>query len=382
MVTINNEQLDQKIRDIQNRLQIIGLSAGIIYKEQLVWEGYYGLANINQKKYVHAQTVYRIASISKSILATALMQQYEKGKFNLNDDISDHLGFKVRNPYFPNTPITFTQLMTHTSSLQDEYVEFAIASYDSHPPSLKEILLPGGKFYKKQIWGKYEPGDSGHFTYSNLASIVVGTLVEILSGERFDLYCKKHIFEPLEMRETSFNIEDITLSELAVLYEYDPENEEFAIALDSADRDRPKKIDLSHYMPGKNGGIYNPQGGVKSTVRDLSKFLMLHMNAGVYLDKQILKPETVELMHQPFWQGTPKDSVYRKKGIHFQITEDLVEGKTVIGHSGNAYGLISGLYFNKVDELGIVFLTNGSKIEIGKLFYTIEEELASALYPV
>lgn len=385
MIETSEQVINEKIERVIEKLNIVGLSAAVVEKNEVIWEGYYGLAHLEQGKPVNPHTVYRIASISKSIMATAIMQQFEKGKFQLDDDISHYLGYEVRNPNFPNTPVTFKHLFTHTSSLQDEYVDFVMSSYNDNPPSLKEILVPGGKFYSDAVWGNYEPGDVDHFVYSNLASIVVATLLEKLSGERFDVYCKNNIFKPLGMNETSFNIEDINLEEIAVLYNFDEEQNTFAASLDSAGKNRPKKIDLSNYVPGTNGGIFSPQGGARSTAQDLTKFLIAHMNGGTYNDAQILMPETVQLMHREHWSGLPQaqdESFYRSKGIHFIITNDLVPGQTVKGHSGDAYGMLSGLYFDENYERGIVFLTNGSVRVEGKMFRLLEEELAEVLFSI
>jgi len=378
--TIDADKLDKRLKEIMDELKILGLSAAIVNKDGSLWEGHYGLASIEGSKKMDAHSIYRIASISKSILATALMQLYDQEKFQLDDDISDYLGFKVRNPHYPDKKITFKHLQTHTSSLQDVYVDFVRASYCDDPPALTEILLPGGKFYTDGVWGNYEPGDQDHFLYSNLGSVVVGTLIEKISGERFDAYCKRRIFIPLRMNETSHNIEEINIPKIAVLYNYDPKTSEYNVSLDSAGKDRPPKIDLTRYTPGKNGGIFSPQGGVRTNASDLTKFLLAHMNGGILNGVRILKEETVKLMHSELWHGTPKYSRYRKKGLHFQISDDLLPGKTLIGHSGDAYGMISGLYFDKDYERGILFMTNGSNVDPNQQTYTIETKLTEALY--
>jgi len=374
--------IEEKLQKIIKDFKIVGLSALVVDKTKPVWEGYYGLASIEAKKRVNPHTVYRIASVSKMILGVALMQLYEKGKFKLEDDISDHLGYKVRNPHFPDVPINFIHLLTHTSSLQDEYTKFVFASYCNEPPSLKEVLFPGGSFYTDGVWGNYEPGSKENFLYSNLASVVLGTLVECLSGERYDVYCRKNIFKPLGMDESSFNIEDLNLDETAVLYEYNKENQEFDVALDTAGKNRLPKIDLSNYIPGTNGGIYRPQGGLYSNARDLSKFLLMCMNDGTYNGVQILKKETLKLITSEHWQGVAKNSRYRKKGLNFQITDAFIPGKVLIGHCGDAWGLLSGLYFDEEREKGLIFLTSGSEIDREELPYSVEKELIPALYSI
>jgi CubicO group peptidase (beta-lactamase class C family) len=109
-------EIDNKIIDIMNTYKVVGLQAQVIKDGQTIWSNQYGLANLEKQIPVNSTTFFRVASISKTAVATAIMQQYEQGKFQLDDDISDCLGYLVRNPHFPHDKITYRHVMTHTTS--------------------------------------------------------------------------------------------------------------------------------------------------------------------------------------------------------------------------------------------------------------------------
>ncbi len=126
-----------------------GLSAILVARDKIIWEKAYGWADVDQKIPMRVDTVQNIGSISKTITATAVMQLWEKGRFGLDDDVGRYLSFTVRNPRFPDDPITFRQLLTHKSSIKDgpAYGQ----SYACGDPKirLKEwiqgYLMPGGR---------------------------------------------------------------------------------------------------------------------------------------------------------------------------------------------------------------------------------------------
>jgi CubicO group peptidase (beta-lactamase class C family) len=129
-------------------------------------------------------TYYRMASISKTISTIGLMTLFDEKKFLLEQDISSILGFKVRNPNFPDTPITIRSILSHTSSIREgtTYDDFLMYTYNqTNPkkiPNLKELLLPGGKWYSPTL---FSTQPIGYFAYCNLNFGIAGTLIEILS---------------------------------------------------------------------------------------------------------------------------------------------------------------------------------------------------------
>lgn len=378
------KSLDERIQQIMDKHRIVGLAASMIYEGRKIWSGGYGWANVERRIPVSTQTIFRIASISKTVVASAIMQLVEKGFCGIDQDVGDILGFPVRNPKYQDNPITLKHIMTHTSGLQDEYVRFVVDSRSENPPQkrLADILLPGGTYYTDNLWGEGKPGDQDCFEYSNLGAVILATVVERLSNERFDEYCKWHLFEPLQMNETSFHIGDLKdMDSVAVLYEYSEVDDRFIVGTDNFRGRIPEAIDYSGYVPGTNGALFSPQGGLRTNVDDLTRFLEAHTNAGELNDVQILKRETVDLMHFPHWSGHRQDGFFRNCGLQFLITDDLIPGHRLIGHSGDAYGLLSDMYFHKQEKWGFILLMNGliQRKEQG-VYFEVEEELARLLH--
>jgi CubicO group peptidase (beta-lactamase class C family) len=375
--------LDEQIRRVMDKHRIVGLAASVMREGRQIWSSGYGLANVERRIPVTSRTIFRVASISKTVVATAVMQLVERGLCGIDQDVGDILGFPVRSPKYPDTPITLRMIMTHTSGLQDEYVRYVVDSRSENPPKIRlaDILLPGGTYNTDNLWGDGRPGDPDYFEYSNLGAVILATAVEKLSNERFDEYGKKHLFEPLHMYDTSFNIGDLKdMDSVAVLYEYSEADDRFVASTDDFRGKKPEAIDYSDYVPGTNGALFSPQGGLRTTVDNLTRFMEAHSNAGKLNDVQILKSESVDLMHTPHWSGHRQEGFFRNCGLQFQLTDDLIPGHRLIGHSGDAYGLLSDMYFHKQEKWGFILLINGLIQRKGQgVYFEAEEELAQVL---
>ena len=170
-----------------------GLSVVATCRGEITDVFHYGLRDIARNLSVDNSTIYRVASISKHIGTIGLMQLYERGLFQLDDDVSGALGFKLRNPYFPDKPITFRQVLSHQSSIREgsKYNDFIVYTYNqmSNLPSVKELLLYGGAWYTLDTFDSVHPPGT-YFSYSNINFGLMGTLVEKLSGVRFDIYMR------------------------------------------------------------------------------------------------------------------------------------------------------------------------------------------------
>jgi CubicO group peptidase (beta-lactamase class C family) len=364
--------------------RVVGLAASVIQEGRQIWSGGYGWANIARRIPVTERTVFRIASISKTVVATAIIQLVDQGLYGIDRDVGELLGFPVSNPKHPNIPVTLRQIMTHTSGLQDEYVRFVVDSRSENPPKIRlsHLLLPDGPYYTDRLWGDGQPGDPNFFEYSNLGAVILATVVELLSNERFDEYCKRHIFEPLQMKETSFHIDDVEdMDSIAVLYEFSEADNRFMVGADDFGGTKPAAIDYSGYVPGVNGALFSPQGGLRTTVNDLARFLEMHANAGELNGERILTAESADLMHAAHWSGYRPDGFFRHCGLQFQMTDDLIPGYWLIGHAGDAYGLLSDMYFHKQERWGFILVMNGLVQRKGQsVYFEAEEELAQLLY--
>lgn len=385
--------MERAIQQIMVEHGVVGLAAAVVHQGEVSWSGGFGSSDLERGMLVTTETLFRVASISKVFVGTALMQQLEQGTLQLDDEISEHLGFEVRNPHHLDVPLTIRHLLTHTGSLHEEQTPIAESAYydflgatraTSHPPAIRELLVPDGAYYTADIWAPWTAGEK--FEYSNLGTGILATIVERVSGERFDQYIRKHICEPLRM-DAAFNVQDLkNLDRVSVLY-----NAEHEPRIDQFKGIRPDEIDLSGYTIGSNGMIFSPQGGIRASVIDLTKFLRAHQNGGRIPsasdpgtgdDEQgrILQPETVDLMHQVHWQGSGVGGLYKQKGLHVHITDDLIAGERLYGHAGDAYGVLTGMYFSKEHDFGLVYCINGAQLEQGGAFSKVEEEVAQVLY--
>lgn len=344
------DELDRLILEEMGREQVVGVSAVFVKNGEVIWSRGYGWADLENERPADASTIYRIASISKTITATALMQLFEKGYFSLDDDIGDYLGYRVRNPNYPDIRITFRMLLTHTSSILDGGYNRVLDS--PNPPPLKELLVPGGSAYTPDTWGDYPPGT--RFVYSNFGAGIVACLVEVLSGQNFDTYAISHIFTPLGM-DAGYEVADLAHPErLAVLYR-PAGNGNFTPACDYYPGGqlppRRPQLPLGNYYIG-------PAGAVRTSALDLARFMTAQMQAGVYRGVRILKEETADLMQQIQWYGYGYQGLFRMIGLFIHIT-DALAGRRLRGHPGEACGLLSDMYFSLDEQAGVVFMTNG-----------------------
>ncbi|KYK21510.1 hypothetical protein AYK25_03435 [Thermoplasmatales archaeon SM1-50] len=344
---------DQKIFVLMRIAGFKSLSTCIIKNDTIIWSKGYGYYDVSEKKQTTIDTIYVLASITKTIVGTALMQLYEQGLFDLDDDVNEFLPFELRNPNFPDDPITIRMLLSHTSSLntntQMQYYWFNFSGdppFDFFPePYLQEFLLPGGRYYDPSVWSTiYRPGERA--MYANVGFDLISYLVEIVSGQPFLQYCDAHIFTPLDMKNTSFNLSVLDIEQVAIPYQrfagrYYMINE---LGFIFGDYTPPE-----HYWRGR----FYPAGGLYSTVSDLSHFLIAHMNEGVYQDTQILEKETVELMHEI----QPGNNLgYGLAWMQTTISPRL----TASGHAGDLYGVDTWMLYEPVNDLGVIYLSNGN----------------------
>jgi CubicO group peptidase (beta-lactamase class C family) len=328
----------------------------------------YGMASLEDGKSVTLSTIFRIASISKIVVAVAVLQLVEKRLVSLDDDIGDILGFKIRNPRYPDDKITIKMLMTQTSSITDGPDE-GRAGYNnvngtSLPVTLRELLAPNpGEYYTEATWSPNRPGEK--FIYSNFGCGILACVVEKATGEYFTDYVKRNVLDPLGV-DASFRADEIINKEaIADLY-----------YADNAGRLRRSRSGASfvesvypRFPLGEN--YRGPAGGLFISMRDLARFARILIDDGAYFGRRILNKETVDLMLQIHWHGADKS--YQAKGLQLKFINQF--GPTFKGHTGSAYGAISYLFVNREEKLGICFITNGGLYRRGKKMYDVQENI-------
>ena len=317
---------------------IPGLSISIAKGGNIVWNNHFGYANINENTLVDENTMFILSSASKTITATALMHLFQQDLFMLNDDVADYLPFDVNHPDYPEVPITFKMLLSHTSGIKDNWNFMPYYNGDSPLELdyyLNQYFTPGGDFYDSDLnFTDYTPGTS--FSYSNNGVALIGLLVEEISGQSFDEYCIENIFDPLGMDDAYWFLSEIeNLNKVAFPHQLAPGLTSSLSVLEN--------YGYSDY----------PAGQLRTTSNNLAKFMITFMNNGMYNGIEILNPETIEIMKTVHYPNAASD-----QGLIWYYRY-LNEG-TVFGHSGGDLGSATDMFISFSNDVGVVILSNSS----------------------
>lgn len=389
-----SQNISEDIENIHAEHDLMGGIITLVCENDFYQTIPFGWSDYDRGIVVSEETMFRIASVSKTVTAIALMQLVEDGLMNLDESISPILGFAIQNPNHPLHSISARQLLSHTSSIIDggAYSSFLNATYNQDPiPPISELLSSNGIYYSPDLFNNTSPGS--YYNYSNLNFGIIGTLVEKLSSQRFDEYVKDHILDPLEIAG-SFNVNHIEdINKVAVLYRKTTGS--WIAQADNYQGIQPVFENLNGYMPGTNGLRFAPQGGLRISAPDILKLFMALATNGTYNGVEIIKPETAELIRSLEWEydgtnGNDYYGLFRSWGLGVHRITNTPNNDGVLsisdfmfGHPGEAYGLVSDVYMDPVQGLGLAFITNGCGVgyEIGSTsaFYTLEKEVFDAV---
>jgi CubicO group peptidase (beta-lactamase class C family) len=328
------QKAEADIQDIMRQYDVVGLSVAVVKNGDISYSNSFGWKDVSTQTPLTGSDIFRIASISKSFTATALLQLAEAGKLSLEQDVSSLVGFQVRNPNYPEKVITLKMILSHTSSINDSQGYFTL---DSINPS------------KNPEWAKsynsYEPGSG--YEYCNLNFNMAGTIVEKVSGERFDEYIRHHILDPLGLYG-GYNIDSLDAARFTTLYSYNPETGDFS---PSPSAYAPRREEIRNYVMGYSTPVFSPTGGMKMSATDLARYMTMHMNKGRYKGTKIISKKSAKQMQQKIASNG--------YGLALTTTHDLIPGKVLKGHTGSAYGLYSAMFFCPKEKFGFVVITNG-----------------------
>jgi CubicO group peptidase (beta-lactamase class C family) len=329
------EKAEAEINGIMKELDVMGLSVAVVKNEGIIYTHSFGLKNAESNTALSDQDIFRIASISKSFSATSIMQLIEAKKMKLSDDFSDLVGFKIRNPKFPETVITLKMILSHTSSINDSEGYFNL-----------DAINPDKNSNWAKCYNDYEPGKG--YQYCNLNFNMVGAVIEKYSGQRFDSYVKQHILDPLKLYG-GYCVDSLDAQKFATIYEYNAKTKKFTA---SPAAYAPRREELKNYIQGYSTPILSPTGGMKISATDLAKYMTMHMNYGKYDGGKLMSKKHAKLMQT-------KISDQEGYGLALLETDSLIAGKLMKGHTGSAYGLYSAMFFEPKEKFGIVVITNG-----------------------
>lgn len=344
--------VDEKMAQAMQTSNVRGLSLAVFRDKEIIYTYYGGYMDAAQTKPVDSRTKYRIASVSKLVTGVLVMQLVEQGRLDLDRDISEYMGVTVRSPQYPDVPITTRMLMTHTSSIIGGSVYDANTGDPPYAP-LTAILESSGCFTGAK------PGT--RFRYSNMGAAMEGGVIEGVTGQRFYDYAGE-VFASLGM-DAGYLRTKIR----------EPETISPARRADVPNWGRVE----SAYDTIPLGQMYLlGHGDLIISAADLAQFGIALAGDGSTATARILTPASVQAINTVYTH-TGGDGI----GLNMSMTEDLVDGRTIYGHSGQAYGMIAGLYFDPTDGTGVAFITNScstAKNDKGK--YVLTGNLMDIVY--
>jgi CubicO group peptidase (beta-lactamase class C family) len=395
---IMGQTIDAKLTELTEKFDLSGIAMctfeiNAYNQMKIISKGAAGYSNIFAKTFLTDTTRVRIASISKLITTIGILQLVDQHKIYLDDDISKYLDYKVYNPSFDSKNITIRMLLNHTSSLEDgsNYNRFLSATYDDTIiPNLSSILTKEGFFYDSTMFSHHEPGT--YFSYANINFGIIGTLIEKISGQRFDLYMKDHILKQLKIDGSYFVPTINNYKELAMPYRF--ENSLWTAQTDDYMKKEPSLGNALNYTVGTNAVRFGPHGGLRVSMYELSKLIAMLANKGIYNNIRILSKTSCNLMTNISWSyngknGNTNNNFFQTWGLGTQIINTKPFNKSMYrffaddwmwyGHAGEAYGLVSNAYYNPLLKKGFAFFISGSKngylSDTTNIFSTIEHKV-------
>jgi CubicO group peptidase (beta-lactamase class C family) len=314
--------VDQIFRDYAERQHFPGFAYGVVVDGELVYSDGFGLANLEQQIEADTRTLFRIASMSKSVTAVAILQLRDAGKLSLDDPVSKYVP-EVEGliPLTEDAPqITIRHLLTHSAGFPEDnpWGDRQLADSDEE---LRRLIAGGVSFSNV-------PGIA--YEYSNLGFALLGQIVQVVSGMSFPEYTRKNIFEPLGMHSTVWEFENAPAAELALGYAWQDES--------------------WIHIPHEHHGSFGAMGGLITSIEDFNAYVALHLSAWPPRsdpDTGPLKRSSLREMHQP-WRvaGVMPGFEYpngrecpsaRAYGYGLRWQEDC-QGRIMIGHSGGLPG--------------------------------------------
>ena len=337
---------------------------------------------------------FRVASVSKMITTTGFMGLVEAGQIGLDDDAGEALGFRLRHPAHPDSPIRVRMLLSHTSGLRNGPSYPVPAGH-----ALAEAFTPGGRHWDGGAWfgpPEHAPGD--WFAYADVNFCLIAQIIERLTGERFDRFMSRAVLAPLAL-DAGYNWSGVSQAKRAraasarrwldgrwtmqtdgvvppapaVVYPQPPGGPPVAEA------------DL---RLGENGFLFSPLGGLRLSLSDMDRLATMFRSGGALHGRRVISAKALERMQTAVWRYDPDhpngecgedgagEGVFQGYGLAVEVLQgrpgpggDAFFGADSAdwrGHLGDAYGWMTGLFWNRRDGRTLVWALNGTR-ETGRL---------------
>jgi len=338
-----NAALDSLVRAQMAEAGIMGLGAAVIVNRQVAWMKGYGYADWQRTKPFTPTTIMNVGSIAKPFVGVAMMRAVQEGKLSLDADINTYLPFRVVNPYQPNEKITLRSLATHTSGITDRWEVYAATySYGGDSPEklgpfLEQYFTPGGRYYARDNFIDAKPG--AQRDYSNIGAALAGYIVERAYGEPLNSYTRREIFTPLKMTGTGWFLSEVDLANHSTLFV----------------SQNGMTIPIPLY-----GGTTYPDGGVRTSVADLSKFFIAMLRGGEYQGARILAAaQAAEMQRFQFTDANRPENFPEADGNSGLFWRTKYNGARV-GHGGNDPGVQAEMLADLSGDVAVILFLNTS----------------------
>ncbi len=326
---------------------VAGAVVVIVKDGQVLLQKGYGYADVASRKPVDPETtLFRPGSVSKLFTWTAVMQQVEQGKIDLDRDVNTYLDFTV--PPYQGQPVTMRNLMTHTPGFQETVKDLIYAEPAREPPldtylkqNLPDRIFPPGKIP----------------SYSNYGATLAGYILQRVSGQKFNDYIEQHILTPLGMTHTSFR---------------QPLPANLKPLLSSGYQDATgtaKPVEVVGPAPA---------GSSSASGADMARFMIAHLQDGQYNGQQILKPETARMMHTTALNNLPP-----LNSMLLGFYQMDRNGHRIIGHGGDTQWFHSELTLFPDDRVGLFVSLNSVGVEgaAGPIRQALREQFTDRYFP-
>jgi CubicO group peptidase (beta-lactamase class C family) len=302
-----------------------GSSLSVIKGGEIVWAKGFGYADVDKKQVAKPETVYRCASVTKPVITVGLLQLMEKGKFDLDDQVNSHLDVKIQD--VKGEEPTIRDLLTHRSGMPTRVPPIYLMNEE--PLTMRGYIESAARAVRSR-------GEK--WAYCNTAYMIVGHLIELFSGEKYDKYVAENVLKPLEMTSSAFTLTAQIRGCLSQGYKR------------AGGPDKPL-IPVEPYILGTMPE--DPAGSLYSTVLDLANFLIMNMGGGSFKGRRILKKETVKEMHR--LQAPSGNS---RSGMALTWFYSIHDGHVMLNHTGGLPDYTNNVCFYPAECAGVCWLSN------------------------
>ncbi|MEH6694853.1 MAG: serine hydrolase domain-containing protein [Hyphomonas sp.] len=343
---------------------LAGVALVVMQGDTVIYAGAAGRAHIETgaDRPMTPETKVRVASISKMALALVTQEQADAGTINLDHDVSDYLGWPLRNPAAPNAVITMRHLLAHTSTLRDPEEYWAPLGDD-----IRSLIL-----VEDAPFSATHPVPGDWYEYTNLNFGVAATALEAATGTRFDQLASRYFAaHDLDIGYNWSGVSRAARAEGGTLYRREDgtwiaqTDDTPALNASAPVFINTNNLDLAAYTPGTNGTLFSPQGGVRASAGDLARLV-----------RELKQPHNRSLWSDPWRYDAAQPNGVTSEGgpkaydftTAYGLAVHLLEGdhpgaawpgETLIGHAGEAYGLLSGAWVSTARDLSFAYVITG-----------------------